>query len=760
MHPFRALTPGRALACALAFLIATMALIYPSLTRAASNVVEFSYDAAGNITDIKRQVASGFAITSLDPGSGAVGATVTIYGTGFSATPSSNLVKFNGVTATVSAATSGSLSTTVPASASTGRVTVTLAGQTATSPQDFVVVVPGAPTITSFTPTNGGSATSVSVAGTNFDTVSGATVVKLNGVVAAAAITSSTALSFSVPASASSGRITATTTVGTGSSAQDFLVPPSGVSAADIVVIARIQPGGAPAGVSLPPTSKHALLLFDGAADGYYTVQLGQYGSSPSIATTPYKIIKPDNTVLATGVVGTSTARPTIHIPKLPVTGTYSILISPGPATFDANIRVAADPIVVIDGAAENVALAFQGQTARMAFNAAAGKDLGVGILGLALTPTNTSGSAMTIFNPDGSVLANPGSCYAPAAGNLEGNCDLEVRTSVAGVHTMIFDIAPGAAASFSAQISEEVTGAITMGGGLDVALTRPGQDGRYTFSAATGDNAGLDLSGILTTPASRALAATIRRPNGTILGSLSATQPDGAYLDLGTISTAGTYTIALDPAFAAYGTARFSVKQGNTLSTSDSPAAFATTYIGESVRYRFVGSSGQNVSIGVSDLAYVGTSANPATLTVYKPDATAFSTSVSCAPTVMSGRCRLLMANLPASGTYGIVLRPPSGVRLTGNLAVSADLSGTLSAGVAQSLTATRAGQAARYTFSGTAGDSVAVKLFGITTTPSGQNLTITVYTPSGSILSGTTTVSGTNSKALEIPNLPTTGT
>ncbi len=64
-------------------------------------------------------------ITSIDPTSGEIGAVVTITGTDFSTTPEENIVSFNGGRATVTASTETTITTTVPATASTGDVTVT-----------------------------------------------------------------------------------------------------------------------------------------------------------------------------------------------------------------------------------------------------------------------------------------------------------------------------------------------------------------------------------------------------------------------------------------------------------------------------------------------------------------------------------------------------------------------------------------------------------------------------------------------------------
>lgn len=81
-------------------------------------------------------------VTSFTPTSGLPGATVTITGTNFDANPANNLVTFNGLQATVTAASTTSLTTTVPASAvagTAGKITVTSGGLTAISADNFSV---------------------------------------------------------------------------------------------------------------------------------------------------------------------------------------------------------------------------------------------------------------------------------------------------------------------------------------------------------------------------------------------------------------------------------------------------------------------------------------------------------------------------------------------------------------------------------------------------------------------------------------------
>ncbi len=99
----------------------------------ANGTAVYSYDAVGNILSITRQSATIVAVLQVTPNAAAIGAAVTIYGTGFSTTPSQNTVTFNGTTATVTAATATSLTTTVPTGATTGTVMVTAPGGAAAS---------------------------------------------------------------------------------------------------------------------------------------------------------------------------------------------------------------------------------------------------------------------------------------------------------------------------------------------------------------------------------------------------------------------------------------------------------------------------------------------------------------------------------------------------------------------------------------------------------------------------------------------------
>jgi gliding motility-associated-like protein len=72
------------------------------------------------------------AVSSITPLSGAIGTSVTIAGTEFDPVAASNIVRFNGLAATVTSASATSLVVTVPPGATTGSLTVTVSCKTVT----------------------------------------------------------------------------------------------------------------------------------------------------------------------------------------------------------------------------------------------------------------------------------------------------------------------------------------------------------------------------------------------------------------------------------------------------------------------------------------------------------------------------------------------------------------------------------------------------------------------------------------------------
>lgn len=118
----------------------TTTYVYNSASRlvyvidSLGDVINYVYDADGNIKQVSTTHPSGVAIYELSPSAGSVGTSVTIYGIGFSSTAGSNSVSFNGTVATVASSTTTTIITTVPTNATTGTVSVTSPSGSANGP--------------------------------------------------------------------------------------------------------------------------------------------------------------------------------------------------------------------------------------------------------------------------------------------------------------------------------------------------------------------------------------------------------------------------------------------------------------------------------------------------------------------------------------------------------------------------------------------------------------------------------------------------
>lgn len=102
-------------------------------TGATSGPLTVVYDGVAS-NSVSFTVLEPLSVTAISPAAGAVGATVTITGTGFGASQSDSVVTFNGTAASVVTWNDTSVTAVVPPGASTGPVTVDVATTTADGP--------------------------------------------------------------------------------------------------------------------------------------------------------------------------------------------------------------------------------------------------------------------------------------------------------------------------------------------------------------------------------------------------------------------------------------------------------------------------------------------------------------------------------------------------------------------------------------------------------------------------------------------------
>src|SRR6476646_1333591 len=157
----------------------------------------------------------GISFSPFAPTFGPVGTSVTITDTSFAG---ATAVSFNGVSSAFTVSPSGTITTSVPAGATTGPISITTPGNGAIVTTTRFTITPA---INSFAPTFGGIGSGVTITGTNF---TGATAVSFGGRAATFTVNNSGTITTTVPAGASTGSISVTTLDGTATSAANFTV--------------------------------------------------------------------------------------------------------------------------------------------------------------------------------------------------------------------------------------------------------------------------------------------------------------------------------------------------------------------------------------------------------------------------------------------------------------------------------------------------------------------------------------------------------
>ena len=823
--------------------------------HAASNVVQYGYDAAGNIITMERINAAPITIAGFAPTAGPVGTVVAITGAGFAPAPAANAVAFNGVAATVVGASATTLTVAVPAGAGTGKVAVTVAGKTAISAQDFTVTAPGLPTIAAFTPAAGPAGAVVTVDGANFNPAAGATTVRLNQNPATVSAVGSTQLAFAVPAATGSGRIQVTTGAGSAVSANDFFVPPGGVAAADIIATTRLTAGGPSRDLNLLATGKSGLMLFDGTVGAWLSVHVGNFTVNPAGATIAYTIYKPDNTALASGAL--SATNLSLHLPALPMAGTYTLLLRTGLAQVSLDARLETNPFlpadgttlafarsagqstraliagvageqkallvsglvtvpagntlditvalpngstfrkanasglgttsqlppftvtgthsvvlvpftagtsasfkaglaggaaIAIDGAPADAAIANPGEGARFTFAGIAGENLGLGISGVALVPASATATTVSVYRPDAALFASFG-CGVDGtrcAANLQ-------NLPATGLYSIIVQPMNGATGTQRLWLSRDMAGTLASGVPASVALSRPGQNARLSFTGTSGALTALQVRSVTTTPPNQGLLVLVTQPDKSTLGYTHLTGA-GQTLVFPPLPVSGTYSVFIEPEEAAKGAATATMEvlldPGRPL-VVDGPTQDASVAVaGGSVRFLFAGNAGQNLGLGIGNLAL--TPKADATVTVYKPDGTQL-TAFACAAS--AGGCGGNLGNLPATGVYGIVVRPSLDATGGFGATLSSDLNATLVVGAAPlPIGLDRPGRNARLAFAANAGQALRVNWSAVAIAGAPGTARASVNAPDGSTV-GIALLANATAGSYDIPALPVSG-
>jgi hypothetical protein len=258
-----------------------------------------------------------------------------------------------------------------PAGTVTGSISVAVTNQAATAP-----TIAGIPALIGVA---GGTAT---ITGTNLTPL---TAVRLNGIMAAVVTSSSTAVTFTVPALTTSGRISISTPSGQAVSNDDFFVSPPPYMPSDVGVVGRLTVGRGTT-FTIPAANQIGLFVFDQVAGQRFSLTI----SNQLIDRLHIRVLRPDGVLIyESGAVYPFS--PYFTDAKVaPVTGTYTLVIDPDEAfTGTATVTLGDVPRdvsgqVVPGGAPVSFTVTTPGQNGRISFVGNAGQRI-------ALTTTDTT---------------------------------------------------------------------------------------------------------------------------------------------------------------------------------------------------------------------------------------------------------------------------------------------------------------------------------------------------------------------------------
>ena len=410
-------------------------------TTQTNGLAKYIYDANGNLTQITRTaITTTPQIVDFHPHKVATGSPITIYGTGFSSTPSQNVVTFiGGATATATAATQTTATVTVPANAQAGAIKIknTATNKTSALSSQTWSTPSAAPTITLMTTPLGGTppkanyGDTVTLTGTGFSTNTADDFVRVNA--AAVKVTSATAtqLTFQVPSFdrdilgywwIGSGSVTLRTPNGTATAPQDLILP-AGSLFLPYDKVVRVQPV-ANQQVTLTSGQLNLIVLVHAARSQTVSVTATS-GNSESLTNTLY-----DPFGQGWGGLPGNSAQIS------PNEGDWTIYVqrpngATGSNTITIDAQVASAKLagnIPTDGVAHSISCSYRGQQVQGTFQGTAGRNYNFQATGQyfsqgfvhVFAPSQPTGDAM----PDGAgpglykpLLNGSGSFLAPETG-------------------------------------------------------------------------------------------------------------------------------------------------------------------------------------------------------------------------------------------------------------------------------------------------------------------------------------------------------
>jgi len=537
--------------------------------------------------------------------------------------------------------------------------------------------------------------------------------------------------------------------------------PPAGAAVTGTLTLSNpfysALTNGSPVAVSITRSGQHAAFNFTGTAGQAVTLRLAVASTTPAGQSVTLALWGPTGQVGSTVSGSPSSDGLTFYSASLPANGTYGVIVVPGYSST-GTMTLTLNPTMdfAIDGTSLAISTSTAGYQKRLLFSATAGQQIGLALTGLTYAPSSGVNASMYVYNPSGGLIAAT-SCNP---GNPGGGCSSGIlNLPTAGTYQVV--VAPPSNVTFSGTltVSNPIYGSLTAGTPLALNVARAGQFPNISFSGNAGQSVTLRLAMASTTPTDQPATLMLWGPTGQVGSTVNGTpSSDGTMYYAASLPATGGYSVTAVPSYGATASMTLTLNPAMDLAIDGTSLAISTSTAGYQKRVMFSATAGQQIGLALTGLTYTPSSGSSTTMYLYNPSG-GLSAVVSCNPSNPGGNCSTGILNLPTAGTYQILVVPPSNVTFSGTLTASNPIYGSITAGTPLTLNMTRAGQFSNNGFSGTAGQSVMLRLATPSTTPTNQPVTLSLWGPTGQVGSSVTGSPSTDGMTLYAASLPATG-
>ncbi len=470
-----------------------------------------------------------------------------------------------------------------------------------------------------------------------------------------------------------------------------------------------------------------------------FTPGKGTIGTSVTIYGTAFSTTPSNNTVTFNGTAATVTSSTATKIvtsvPSGATTGLISVTSPAGSISSATNFTVVSSSAPTISSFTPTIGTS--------------GTSVSISGTNFDTTAFNNNTRFNTTYAQVSSATSTSVSTAVPSGG-ASGKISVGTLNGTA-VSTDDFFIPPG---TFTAS-DVAVTGRMSGGDSKTISLPTANKIGMTLFEGTAGQRAGVKIT-------SSSIAMTtlkVFNPKGIEIGTVTV-NTSGGFLETSQFTINGTYTILTDPSSTNTGNITFtlylSTDVSNTISANGTGVTITTTTPAQNGQLSLNATANQRVYLKISSVSLSGGSPNWVVVTLKRLGGATVTSNV-----FDSSGGFFDSLTITEEGPYVIDVDPmnsSAGSTTFTLYNVDADITGSIATDGTAVTPTTTLGQNAKYTFSGTAGNRVFVKISSVSMTGGSPNwTTVAIKKPDGTNLISTTV---TTSGQIDTTTLPVTGT